>query len=380
MKLAYPPSGVDLFILAGEPSADLHGEKLIQELLKKNPDLKIAAVSGPRMRKLPIKTVFDMENLQVMGFIDVLKALPKIIKHFFTIKKLILKENPKVALFIDYAEFNLRLEKGLKKKGFRGKLIHYISPSVWAWRKKRMFTMEKSLDLLLTILPFEKKCFENTSLKVAYVGHPLASSIPKPLEEKREKILALFPGSRLAEIKNNLPLQLEVARKLKKEDPSLKVAVSISDERKRSLIETLANGENLLYYPPEENYALMKKAHLALATSGTVILELALHETPTVVTFFIGAVDLFIARRLFKINLPYYSLPNLIREKEVFPELFGPNLTASALLSQARKLTYDDKAREKCIEECRMIRKILLTANASEKAAQIINSNLKELS
>ena len=152
-------SPIDLFISSGEPSGDLQGSLLIEALLKERSSIRIGAVAGPRMRRLPIEPYFEMEQLSVMGFIDVIAAIPHLIRQFFQIRNKILELNPKAVVCIDYPGFHLRLEKSLRKKGYRGKLIHYISPTVWAWGKKRIPQMEKTLDLLLTIFPFEKKCF-----------------------------------------------------------------------------------------------------------------------------------------------------------------------------------------------------------------------------
>ena len=168
---------MDLFIATGEMSGDLHGAKLIHELLALQPNLQIGAVAGPKMRELPITEFFPMESLRVMGFIDVFLALPKLARQFFAIRNQILKLNPKAVVFIDYPGLHLRLARSLRKKGFKGKLVHFICPTVWAWGKKRIPQMGKTLDLLLTLFPFEKKCFAHTKLPVQYVGHPLALSV-----------------------------------------------------------------------------------------------------------------------------------------------------------------------------------------------------------
>ena len=198
----------DLFISAGELSGDLHGAKLVEELLKAHPKLKIAAVAGPKMRAMKIKPYFRMETLSVMGFVDVFFSLHKIIKQFYAVRRKILELQPKAVLLIDYPGFHLRLAESLKKKGYQGKIIHYICPTVWAWGKKRIFQMAKNLDLLLTIFPFEPQYFSKTNLPVRYVGHPLISQM-QPTILERKKILALFPGSREAQIEKNLPLQLK---------------------------------------------------------------------------------------------------------------------------------------------------------------------------
>lgn len=364
----------DLFILAAEPSADLHGAKLVEELLRIRPNLKIAAVAGPRMRKLQVETHFPMENLQVMGFIDVLAALPRIAKQFFAIRKKILELQPKAVVLIDYPGFNLRLERSLRKKKYKGRLIHYICPTVWAWGKKRIPRMAETLDLLLTLFPFEKKCFSKTPLEVEYVGHPLTAQISPVTDKKDEPILALFPGSRNTEILRNFPLQLSSAKKLLTAAPDLKIAVSIAQSAQEPLLRSIAKDTPLHFYPAEKNYELMKSARVALATSGTVTLELALHKVPTVVNFAIRPIDLFLAQKIFRINLPFYCIVNIILSKSVFPELFGPNLTEKNLDYWTHKLWFDNAVRAEIEAGCVALRQTLGTLDASRESARRVIS------
>lgn len=365
---------IDLFIIAGEASGDLHGAHLIEQLLKANPELKIAAVAGPLMRKFPIECIEPMESLQVIGLIDVVLALPKIMKLFFSIRKKIIDLKPKVFMAIDYPGFNLRMHRSLKNCGFSGKQIHYICPTVWAWGKARIPMMVKSLDQLLTIFPFEPACFAGTGLNVDYVGHPLIQKTLhfKPDEGFRarygfnpeDKILALFPGSREIEVKRNLPVMIETAKKLQSKDNKLKVAICSGHPTLKGDI------------PTSDNYNLMRQCHMALAKSGTVALELALHKVPTVVSYAIKPLDQFLATKIFRINLPYYSMPNILLQREVFPELFGSQLTAEAHYKKAEQLWQDEKQRDDCRKQCEEIWAILGTKNASESAAEKIKSFL----
>lgn len=369
----------DLFILAAEPSADVQGAHLIQELLAQRPDLNISAVSGPRMRALPITTWAKMENLQVMGFLDVFLALPKIAQQFFQLRDYLLSLNPKAIICIDYPGFNLRLEKALRKRGYRGKLIHYICPSVWAWGKKRIYSMEKNLDLLLTIFPFEKNCFDATRLPVEYVGHPLVKAILDytPLENFRKTyslegpILGLFPGSRKTEIEKNLPLQIETAKKLLELNPKLQIAISVASKDREAQVWSLS-GLKATCIPPEHTYDLMRSCHLALATSGTVTLELALHKVPTVVMYAIKSFDLFLAQKIFRIHLPFYCIINIIANRLIYPELFGPNLTLDNLYASAIELLSNENARTECQSGCEEVKGLLGQTAASELAAQKI--------
>lgn len=363
---------IDLVIVVGESSGDLHGAKLIQQLLAQNPTLKIAAVAGPRMRELPIKQLFAMEELQVMGFVDVILALPRIAFQFFKIRNKILSLQPKAVVTIDYPGFNLRLANSLKTKGYRGKLIHYICPTVWAWGKKRIPLMAKTFDLLLTFFPFEPACFKNTTLNVRHVGHPLAFSIPQPKIQNRESLIALFPGSRIKEVERNFPLQLMAAKQLIQEDPQIRLAVSIAHPRLEKTIRDISGSTPLEFVPSEASTALMKRARLAIAKSGTVNLELALHELPTVVCYAIRPLDVFLAQRIFKIRLPFYCIVNIILGRAVFPELFGPHLTQGNLTHAARNLWFSEEARIRCIGDCREVRQSLGKENSSNIAASAV--------
>ena len=223
----------DYFIIAAEPSADAQGKELIRALKKTHPNCRIIAVAGPKMREEKVPCLFPMEKLLSMGFIDIIRALPRLTYLFFKLKKALLKLNPRVIICIDYPGFNLRLQSRLRKAGFKGKLIHYVSPTVWAWSKKRIPLMVQNLDHLLTIFPFEAACYQHTTLNVSYVGNPLVHKVtrypPKMLFEK--KCCALFPGSRKTEIERNLPLQLKAVEAIE-EIPS--IALSISHEKHRT--------------------------------------------------------------------------------------------------------------------------------------------------
>ncbi|MCB1084818.1 MAG: lipid-A-disaccharide synthase [Chlamydiia bacterium] len=370
----------DLFIFAGEPSGDLHGEKLLKELYAENPKLKVQGVGGPKMRAVGMECLLPMEEFQVMGFIDILSALPKLRRHFKTLKNHLLKHPPKAVISIDYPGFNLRLANALRKAKSPAKRIHYICPTVWAWGKRRIPKMERSLDQLLTILPFEPDLFSKHALSATYVGHPLISRIQNhPYDpdwhrpfgiEKETLLLSIFPGSREKEIIKNFPLQLRVAKEIQQENPDLTLAISCSNEALRPLIEK--EDKNLIIIPENKTYELMRATHLAIATSGTVTLELALHEVPTVVTFAISPLDVFIAQNIFRIDLPHYALPNILHRGELFPELFGPNFTAGALHKHLSRFLESEVNRSQVRTACKALKTHLGKKNAGVEAARII--------
>ena len=365
-----------IVILCGEPSGDLHGEKLIQELLKINPFLGIHAVAGPKMRKFPIHCFFPMEKLQVMGFIDVLLNLPKLIFSFYRIFKTIKQLNPDAVIFIDYPGFHLKMAQKLKKTGFKGKLIHYICPSVWAWGKSRIPIMEKTLDLLITFFPFEASCFSkgNALMQTLCVGHPLATTTTAQ-SFPQSNILAIFPGSRKSEILRNLPLYLELAKELKKEDPKAEIHLSIANNALRPEIQKIVQNHEITFVEPQDSYPLMQKAKLCLATSGTVTLELALHKAPTIVGYKVSAFEQFLALKIFKISLKFYCLANIAKDEEVFSEFFGSNFTKEKMQPLLMSLWKDEIQRKKIIKSCERLHQMLANTNAAKKAAQAILSS-----
>jgi lipid-A-disaccharide synthase len=369
----------DLFIFAGEASGDLHGAQLMQSLRRQQPSLDICGVGGPKMRSEGLNCLVGMEEFQVMGFQDVLFALPKLLKHLRKIVTEILKRNPQSVLLIDYAEFNMLLAKRLRKKGYTGKIIHYICPSVWAWRKGRIQTLAKTLDLLLVIFPFEPACFKETPLRVEYIGNPLTQQILAQPSSHRQKVnIALFPGSRRSEISLNLAAQLQTAELLKRTHPEMTFGLSIAQERLRPLVEeivqksTLRLNHDLFFMPPEEAYALMQNCDAALATSGTVTLELALHSVPTVVMYRLSPINWFVAKFLIRLHLPFYCIVNIIAQKTVFPELIYEEFSASQAAQELTKL-YGGPERVTCIAACQAVQKQLVSEKSpSDSAAELL--------
>lgn len=375
----------DLFIFAGEASGDLHGEKLLKALQKASPNLKVKGVGGPRMRKAGLDCFLPMEEFEVMGFIDILSSLPHLRRMFKKIREEILTAKPQAVLFIDYPGFNLRMARSLKKHKSSSKLLHFVCPSVWAWGKRRIPLMEKNLDKLMTLLPFEPELFSEHLLDVEYVGHPLITRIESHQYDSNwreqygiaedQTLLSLFPGSRQKELERNFPLQLKVAQKFLKDRKDAMLTISCSDEKFLPFLRKHA-GDQLKIIQPDHLYELMRASHLAIATSGTVTLELALHRVPTVVTYAITPLDTFLATQVFRINLPHYALPNVIAKDEVFPEFFGPQLTEESLTQALRELAASQLRRERLIRKCEWLKEHLGPKNASDEAAKAVLQSL----
>lgn len=374
------------FIFAGESSGDLHGSRLMKAL----PEYSFEGVGGPFMRREGLACIAPMEDFQVMGFTDVLKALPRLWTKFYQIRDHILQKKPACTILIDYPGFNLRLAKALRKKGYQGKIVQYVCPSVWAHGKGRMQTMIDSLDLLLTIYPFEAALFSGTSLKTAYVGNPLIEGIQNSSyhpDWKKElglpdqpSIVAIFPGSRPGEIIRHTPQQLRAASLLKARHPNLIFALSCAHEnlypilREQTEKSPLKLNQDIFLVPRKYSYELMKACKIALAKSGTVALELALHQKPSVIVYALTALNYLIAKYLLRLDLPYYCIVNILGQKEIFPELIQKDLNETALFQQMDRLMSNPEAYAKIEKDCANLKIQLGNHSASHEASQLIRA------
>lgn len=377
-----------LFIFAGEASGDLHGGNLIRSIQKEEPHIHLYGVGGPRMRKETFTTFLPMEEFQVMGLSDVLFSLPRLWKLFHKIRSYILQQNPDGVLLIDYPGFNLRLAKSLRKSGYQGQLIQYICPTVWAHGKERVDLLSNHYDLLLTIYPFEANYFPLTRLKVEYIGNPLLETIATHTYQenwlskinipRNSEIVALFPGSRLGEIKRHTPQQLQIATELKKRHPSLHFALSCGhDSLKDSLLEMIDKfplhlGKDISLIPADEHYDLMKNSRLALAKSGTVTLELALHKVPTVVHYELSTLNYLFAKYLLKLNLSHYCIVNILGRETIFPEFIGKNLSLNLIEGMLEKMLNTPGYCQEIKEKCSQIKESFGDRPSNQSAAKAI--------
>ncbi len=373
-----------LFIIAGEPSGDLHGAHLVKAM-KDISHLHFSGVAGSAMHAEGVEIIMPVDKFAVMGFSDVLKALPALYKQFYILRNHILKTQPDGVLFIDYPGFNLRMARSLRRVGYKGKLIHYICPSVWAWGKKRIKHMAQTLDLLLTIYPFEAASFSHTSLKAKYVGNPLQEYISKHTYDENWKkqfnndtLIGIFPGSRKGEIQRNLLKQLQAAALFQKKYPDVAFGISCADATLGEMIEKMIlehNVQKAFIVPHKNTYELMRDCHSAIAKSGTVTLELALHHRPTVVVYELSKLNRFIAKYLIRLKMPYYCIVNILSGKKIFPELIERGFNRENLAKQLEHI-HLGPTRQECIKDCEEIAKMLQRNNASTQAAQAIQELL----
>ncbi|MBQ8498693.1 lipid-A-disaccharide synthase [Chlamydia sp.] len=323
------------FISVGEHSGDTLGANLLKEIYAKYPDIHCFGVGGPQMRAQRFHVLFAMEKFQISGFWEVLLALPKLWYRRHVLYKKIVKTNPRTVICIDFPDFHFSLIKKLRSHGYKGKIVHYVCPSIWAWRPARKTILEKYLDLLLLILPFEQALFKNSSLRTVYLGHPLSETIklfcPNSLWKSQLHLLsekpfiAAFPGSRRSDILRNLTVQVQAFQASDFASTHQLLVSSANPEYDQLILEILQQNRCLHsnIVPSQFRYELMRECDCALAKCGTIVLETALNLTPTIVTCQLRPFDTFLAKYIFNIILPAYSLPNIIMGKTIFPEFIG---------------------------------------------------------
>ena len=325
-------------IVAGEKSGDILGAGLISALRKKYPDAEFAGIGGPDMIALGFSSLAEMDRLSVMGFVEPLGRLPELFALKKRLRQFFAERCPLVFIGIDNPDFNLRLEEELKLDKI--KTVHYVSPSLWAYREKRIHTVKRAVDLMLTLFPFETAVYTQHGVDVKCVGHPLADAIgfnDKKLFSREQfglnpddDVVALMPGSRGGEIKRLAPVFLSAAVESLATCPQLKFLIPTSSAENKAQVDALLREESII---PGEQFILVDDSHVAISaadlvvlSSGTATLEVLLLRRPMIVGYKLAAITFAIASRLVKI--PYVALPNLLAGRQLVPEYIQHDLTA----------------------------------------------------
>jgi lipid-A-disaccharide synthase len=364
------------YVIAGEASGDLHGSNLLKEIIMLDNEASIRCWGGDMMKSTGATLVKHYRELAFMGFAEVIKNLPTILRNLAFCKSDIELFAPDVLILIDYPGFNLRIAEWAKSKGM--KVVFYISPQVWAWKANRVKKMKKCIDLMLVILPFEKAWYaDKWQWEVHYVGHPLAKVIddykPSPLEFEDEKeLIAVLPGSRKQEISIKLPEMLKVAAFFPSYRFVVAKAPSIEDSFYQPLLEKYSN----VSAAKGRTYDLLSQARAAMVTSGTATLETALFGVPEVVCYKGGNLSYQIAKRLIKIK--YISLVNLIMDKPVVKELIQDEMRSKMIGEELEKLLHNPLYIERIKADYATLKQLLGDkGNPSLTAAKMILSFLK---
>lgn len=324
-------------IVAGEASGDLLGAKLIAALHERLPNIYIEGIGGPAMMAAGCNSLFDIERLSVMGLVEPLLRLPELFKLRRDLYHHFIKQKPDVFIGIDAPDFNIGLERKLKQAGIP--VIHYVSPSVWAWRQNRVHKIKKAVDLMLTLLPFEEKFYEQYGVPVQYVGHPLAEQIPLQPDtafarrslriDEQATYVALLPGSRSQEIRYMAETLLLAAHRAWQERPHLRfLTAHVNEQRYQEFYECYQKyAKDLpLEFFTRRSQDVMAAADIVVVTSGTATLETMLYKKPMIIVYKMSKFTFKLAKLLVK--TPFAGLPNLLAHKQIVPELIQDAATA----------------------------------------------------
>jgi lipid-A-disaccharide synthase len=382
MKVMSP---IRYVVVAGEASGDILGANLIAHLKILQPNAIFEGIGGPLMEAQGFKTVVPMDRLSVMGLVEVLARLIELLGIRKRLYQSCLDNPPTAFIGIDSPDFNMPLARKLKKSGIP--TVHYVSPSVWAWRQKRIFNIKKSVDLMLALFPFELPIYHEHNIPIVCVGHTLADEIPLDSDalEARDTlnlgpingpVFGILPGSREGEVSRLAPLFVETMKRIKQKEPDAVFLMPAANAARRVQIESIlegANAEAILI--DGQSRTVMAASDAILLASGTAALEAMLVKRPMVVSYRVNKLTYAIMSRMIKV--PYVSLPNLLANEALVPELLQdaatPDNLATRLLQTWRSFNGDKTIQVKYLNLHKMLRK-----NAGETAAKAIISMLEE--
>ncbi len=337
-----------VYIIAGEPSGDMLGARLMRALKAQDNNIKFIGIGGDNMQKEGLKSLFDITDLAIMGLVEVIPSIPKVLKHIKNTIKDIITQKPDMVITIDSWSFSARIHKALRKKKINTLQMHYVAPQVWAWKKRRAKTMYKYIDHLLTLFPNEPQYFTPYNLPTDFVGHPAIESSLLTTDNQNFKkehnipedkdIVLILPGSRHNEVANLLPTFLDVIDTLKQNNKNLFFVlptVKTVENRVKQIIKE-KNSDILVLNTQKERYQAARIAKMAIAASGTVALELAIINVPHIVCYKVPKLTAWIARHF--TNIKYINLTNILLNKSIVPELIQEECNISKILELSTQL------------------------------------------
>jgi len=367
----------DLLIVAAEASADLHAARALEELVRIHPGIRAFGVGGPRLRAAGLEALYPAEDLCVMGIAEVLPKIPRILEILRGLRQASERRMPRAALLVDSPDFNLRLAKHLKTLGV--KVVYYVSPMIWAWRRGRAKKIARLVDRMLCILPFEERFYAGTGVSARFVGHPLAER-PLPLEPGRYRAdlglapgrltVALLPGSRHSELRRIFPRMLDAAERIRARHPDAQfvvpVASTLREEAVRPFLASHATLEVKLVSGRADEAVGASDA--ALVKSGTSTLEAALMRRPMVVVYRLAWLSYFVGRIF--VRVAHFALVNILAGRQVVPELLQTEASPERMAAEIERLLCDPEVRTRQLADLDEVRRSLGEAGAARRVAE----------
>lgn len=366
-------------VLAGESSGDILGAGLMEALRQQHPDVRFTGIGGPLMQQQGLVSRVPMERLAVMGLVEPLRRLPELLRIRRDIVRHFSSERPDVFVGIDSPDFNLGVERRLREQGIR--TVHYVSPSVWAWRQRRIRKIAAAVDRVLTLFPFEADFYSRHQVPVTFVGHPLADMIPLDPDQAQAraalqlpptgKVVALLPGSRQGEVARMGPVFLQAAALLMAREPGLRFVLPCANaERREQLRALLPENNGAIHLLDGQSRVAMTAADAVLLASGTAALEAMLLKRPMLVCYRMAPLSYAIISRMLKV--PYFSLPNLLAGAPLVEELVQDAVNPANLATKVSALLHLDAARQREIDARYRAVHVALSGGASAKAAAAV--------
>ena len=366
-----------VMMIAGEVSGDIHGAGVVRELKRRQPSIEIYGIGGEKMKREGMALTYHVSELSFMGFMEVLKHLPLIRSVERTLEQLLILKKPDVVVLIDYPGFNLRFARTAKKYGV--KVVYYISPQVWAWKKGRVKKMRGVIDTMLVVFPFEEELYRKEGIDVRFVGHPLLEELSVEFTRDQfckrfgidpaKKILALIPGSRRQEVQNLFSVMARSAAVLQEKE-KCEVVVGVAPNLHEKLFTMYAPPNVSFHFVENATHETMKYAELALVTSGTATLETACFETPMIVVYRTSWLTYWIARALVRVK--NIGLVNIVAGKTMVPELIQHDVTVQKIVGLASALLKDDARRTMMKKDLSAVKGLLGSIGASANVADAI--------
>ncbi len=374
-----------IFILTGEPSGDKLASKVIYQLKSLKLDIEYLSVGGEHLRSLGIKSIYSLEDITFLGFTKVLVNIFKIKRKINETVEKIVEFNPDILFSVDSPDFTLRVAQKVKERNSRIKTIHYVAPQVWVWRKNRVKKIKKFIDHMLVLFHFEKKYFEEENIKSTFVGHPLIEKENNNNKissnndtDKKKRIISIFPGSRLSEIKVLMPILINFIKMCDKKYDDLMFVFHTTYSFKKLVQNYLINSNiknSNVVSEEASKKSILSQSVFAVAKSGTVSLEICNASIPSIILYKMNFINFLIIKLL--VNVKFANIINIISNYEVIPELIQSNCNPKNIYTKFNLFINDDNLRKQQVAEYQKVLKDLrLNISSSKMVSEILHKNL----